>query len=273
MRIKYITPPKVRPGYIHAELCQMLRKELPTCEDVEIVNLSPDIVHVFGIWNSTNAKLVERYRRIGIPVIFTSVNGMLSLVGKESHDSCSIATKTALRRICKSGAVIHTCGKMENSIIKSIARTADTQIIGNALLSATTDAKTMEECLISLYKSTCEANDTNIKQKIAANIDKVTATDGDITITAICARIMYIRQRFIMHNIPQAYLDETSQQMTKSDYDEDKIKVVLKDLNMSQFASYVMTLLNDCSTLTEGFMPIKSTSGKTVENMKKYIIQ
>ena len=80
MRIKYIIPSKPSPSYINIEMWQMLVHELTVCDQVDIVDMSPDIVHIFGIWNLRNVRLVEQYRSKDIPVVFTSINGMLGIV-------------------------------------------------------------------------------------------------------------------------------------------------------------------------------------------------
>ena len=49
MRIRIIIPSRLHPDYINAEMCDLLRRELPACGEAEIVDLSPDIVHIFGI--------------------------------------------------------------------------------------------------------------------------------------------------------------------------------------------------------------------------------
>lgn len=47
MRIKYIIPSKPSPSYINIEMWQMLVHELTVCDQVDIVDMSPDIVHIW----------------------------------------------------------------------------------------------------------------------------------------------------------------------------------------------------------------------------------
>ena len=75
-----------------------------------------------------------------------------------------------------------------------------------------------------------------------------------------------------MLNIPQSVLDETSQAMIDSDYDEKSMRRALGEMHLSKFASYTMALLESNSSLTEGFMPIDSLDGKVVSDMQKLII-
>lgn len=271
MRIKYIIPSRLHPDYINAEMCELLRRELSACDETEIVDLSPDIVHFFGIWNSAYAKRVETYRNMGVPVVFTSLDGILSLKKSSGANTHNISHTAAVRRVAKSGAIIHVCGKFEKSTIASVAKTADIRIISNATHTATTDNATMTAQTLALYKLICETNEHLIREKIRKRMDKVSIEDTSIY--EICSRIMYIRQRFIMCNIPQNYLDETSRILTESDYNEKEMRNVIEQLHLTKFAAQTMALLADSSTLTEGFMPLASDNGKVVEKMKKYIIQ
>lgn len=252
-------------------MCELLRRKLSACDEAEIVDLSPDIVHFFGIWNSAYAKRVVTYRHMGIPVVFTSLDGILSLKKSSGANSHNISHTAAVHRVAKSGAIIHVCGKFEKTTIAGVAKTADIRIISNATHTATTDNNIMTAQTLALYKLVCENNEHLIREKIRKKMDKVNTEDT--AIYEICSRILYIRQRFIMCNIPQIYLDETSRIMTESDYNEKEMRNVIGQLHLTKFAANTMALLADSSTLTEGFMPLASDNGKVVDKMKKYIIQ
>ena len=220
MRIKYVIPSKPSPSYINIEMWQMLVHELTVCDQVDIVDMSPDIVHIFGIWNMHNVRLVEQYRSKDIPVVFTSINGVLSIVNRDGRQVNSPNIIYAVRRIVRSSAI--------------------------------------------------RSNDIAVRNRISRQIAKYNIQDKSIH--DICTRLMYIRQRFKMLNIPQSVLDETSQVMIGSDYDEKSMRRALDEMHLSKFASYTMALLESNSSLTEGFMPIDSLDGKVVSDMQKLII-
>lgn len=64
MRIKYIIPSKPSPSYINIEMWQMLVHELTVCDQVDIVDMSPDIVHIlaygtygmYALWSNIEAR-------------------------------------------------------------------------------------------------------------------------------------------------------------------------------------------------------------------------
>lgn len=76
-----------------------------------------------------------------------------------------------------------------------------------------------------------------------------------------------------MQNIPYAYLTETVETMTQTNYDEDLMRTTLEKMKLSKFAAYTMSLLRNKANLTEGFMPLASLEGKEVERMENVTIQ
>ena len=84
---------------------------------------------------------------------------------------------------------------------------------------------------------------------------------------------MYIKTLFIRRCIPHHVLDETSEMLLTSNYDEDVMARVLKALGMLDFSSVCMALLQEEAHLTEGYMPVKAKTGKTLEQMQKLIVQ
>ena len=257
MRIKYVIPSKPSPSYINIEMWQMLVHELTVCDQVDIVDMSPDIVHIFGIWNMHNVRLVEQYRSKDIPVVFTSINGVLSIVNRDGRQVNSPNIIYAVRRIVRSGAVVHACGQLEQTFLSGFAKSSGS-------------VDDMVALFRSLYGSAIQSNDTAVRNRISRQIAKYNIQDKSIH--DICTRLMYIRQRFKMLNIPQSVLDETSQAMIDSDYDEKSMRRALDEMHLSKFASYTMALLESNSSLTEGFMPIDSLDGKVVSDMQKLII-
>ena len=265
MRIKYVIPSKPSPSYINIEMWQMLVHELTVCDQVDIVDMSPDIVHIFGIWNMHNVRLVEQYRSKDIPVVFTSINGVLSIVNCDGRQVNSPNIIYAVRRIVRSGAVVHACGQLSG-----FAKSSGIHVITNAAFTSTVSVDDMVALFRSLYGSAIQSNDTAVRNRISRQIAKYNIQDKSIH--DICTRLMSIRQRFKMLSIPQSVLDETSQAMIDSDYDEKSMRRTLDEMHLSKFASYTMALLESNSSLTEGFMPIDSLDGKVVSDMQKLII-
>lgn len=271
MRIKYIIPTKIHPNMINVGMYQHLCEEFQTRHNAEVVETSPDIVHIFGVWNHNYSHLSKNYRSIGIPVVFTSVDGMIRLKSHEGDPTKKLSTLLSLRKTAKSGTILHACGQMEKSAITGIAKSADVRIIPNSEFTAAIDTMAMADRFLDMYSSACTINDKKIREQISSAVEKTNTTDK--CIVDICSRILYIKQRFIMQNIPQTFLDETASVMIESNYDENEMAQILANLRLTKFASSVMALLSSRANLTEGFMPIESTDGKSVRKMERVIIQ
>lgn len=266
MRIKYVIPSKPSPSCINMEMWQMLVHGLTVCDQIDIVDMSPDIVHIFGIWNIHNVRLVEQYRSKDIPVVFTSINGMLGIVNRNGRQVYTPNVLYAIRRIVRLGAVVHACGQTEQNFLTGIVKSSAIHVITNAAFTSTISVDDMVASFRSLYVDTIQSNDTSVRNRISCQLSKYNIQDKSIH--DVCTRLMYIRQRFKMLNIPQSLLDETSQVLTESDYDEKSMRNTLDEMHLSKFASYTMALLESNSSLTEGFMPIDSIDGKVVSEMK-----
>lgn len=266
MRIKYVIPSKPSPSCINMEMWQMLVHGLTVCDQIDIVDMSPDIVHIFGIWNIHNVRLVEQYRSKDIPVVFTSINGMLGIVNRNGRQVHTPNVLYAIRRIVGLGAVVHACGQTEQNFLTGIVKSSAIHVITNAAFTSTISVDDMVASFRSLYVDTIQSNDTSVRNRISRQLSKYNIQDKSIH--DVCTRLMYIRQRFKMLNIPQSLLDETSQVLTESDYDEKSMRNTLDEMHLSKFASYTMALLESNSSLTEGFMPIDSIDGKVVSEMK-----
>ena len=129
----------------------------------------------------------------------------------------------------------------------------------------------MSEAFCNLYVSAIQDNEARLKHDIDRYIERMGVDDK--CINDICARILYIRKRYKMQNIPYPYLTETADVMTRSNYDENLMRSTLEKMKLSKFAAFTMSLLRNKANLTEGFMPLASLDGKEVERMENVTIQ
>ena len=251
MRVKYIIPFNQHLDCINLKMYELICHELKTRDNVDVVDSNPDIVHVFGMWNAHNASCVEKYRSIGVPVVFTCVEGLAPLIDAEGYPTKDMSTRHALKRISKLKTVVHVCGTAEESLIKQIAKNTYTRQIKNPYVTSLTTVQLMSEAICNLYDSEIQENEARIKR----DIDQ------------------YIRKRYKMQNIPYTYLTETAETMTQTNYDEDLMRTTLEKMKLSKFAAHTMSLLRNKANLTEGFMPLASLEGKEVERMENVTIQ
>lgn len=270
IRIKYITLGKPSRSHINRDLPDILSQRLSDSDVMQVVDTSPEIVHIVGTWTRGCASVIKKFKAKKLPVVFSSIEGLVPLVDKNGDRTRRIAKVAAIKKICSECDIIHVCGPMEEKMLKSVAKKARTSVIANSTFTSLTSETAMAALFANTYESTYETNISKINDSIKAKVKA--ATDNE-TIADICIRLMYLKNRYIMGCIKQEFLDETSRQMVASDYDENEMARALATLGMSKFSAYSMTLLEQKSQLTEGFMPIASAEGKIADRMLNMTVQ
>ena len=92
MRVKYIIPSNQHLDCINLKMYELLCHELQTHDKVDIVDSNPDIVHIFGMWDAHHSGCVDRYRSIGVPVVFTCIEGISPLDNAEGYTTKNMST-------------------------------------------------------------------------------------------------------------------------------------------------------------------------------------
>lgn len=270
IRIKYITLGNPSQNHINRDLSDILRQRLSDSDSMQIVDTSPELVHIIGTWTRGSASVIKKIKAKKLPVVFTSIEGLAPLVNMNGDRTRHTAKVAVIRKICSECDIIHVCGPIEDSVLKSVAKKARTTIIANSTFTSLTDETAMTDLFANTYVNTYTANISLINDSIKAKVKA--ATDNE-TIADICTRLLYLKSRYIMGCIKQEFLDETSRLLVASDYDENEMARVLTTLGISKFSAYSMTLLEQKSQLTEGFMPIASADGRIADRMQNMTVQ
>lgn len=251
-------------------LQNLLVKSMETFGDIDVVNSSPDIVHMFGDWSESSVKKVKSFSNIGIPLVFSATEGLSSLLNRDGFPKKSIAHKRIVKEISQH-AYIHCYGSTEDKLLRSIFSRLKSKVILNPEYTSLTNNENAATAFHDLYTSVYSSHELSIRKSIEGKISKV--CKEQVTISEICFRLLYIKYLFKRSGIKQNYLDEVSRFMIDNGYDESLMREKLKALHLLKFASSCMSLLEQVSTLTEGFMPVVASNDKTTRSMRKLIIQ
>lgn len=270
IRVKFIIPDKLSDIHINSGLPDILRQGFSSPGTILVVDKYPQVVHVFGVWNNKYAAFVKKQRRKGLPVVFTSIEGLAPLLNAKGCRTNDITRISAIKRICSSSNIVHVCGNIEKSLLESVSKDVQTKVILNSEFTSLTDVGSLVDMFKETYQSVYEQNKASIKDSINA---ATSAATNDKTIAAICSCLMYIRKLYISGCIPQSVLDDTATMIITRDYDEAEMANVLKTLGVFKFSSFCMSLLEDHTQLTEGFMPIPAAKGKINERMQNMITE
>lgn len=254
MRIKFISLVKSSATPLNKDLLSTISESINAFGDVEVVDTTPDLVHICGKWSSASATTIKHYTNKGVPVVFTSANGLAEQL---TTLSCMLAP-----------TVFHCCGPAEARLIKKISPKASIVVIANEKFTSTTDTTTMLRLFNELYVKTYNEHEAHVKEAIQQKLKGV----SDEAIKDIIALLLYLKYAYKRETIRQTLLDSLSDTLINSDYDEGAMHKTLSDMRLLSFAASSMALLEEKSHLMEGFMPIDSSADKQMKHMTKYII-
>lgn len=256
MRIKFISLVKGSALTLNKELLSTIAEGITHFGDIEVVDNAPDLVHICGKWSSMVASSIKHYTNKGIPVVFTSANGLTDLLTPQSSTLAP--------------TVFHCCGPAEARLLNAILPKANVVVIANEEFTSTINVETMLTQFNNLYTKTYNDHDASVKSKIIERVNK-SGVDDD-AILNICTQLYYLHYTFKRETIRQSLLNILSNDLINSNYDEDIMRQTLNELKLTSFAASVMALLEEKSHLTEGFMPIAASADKTMKQMMKHII-
>ena len=257
MRIKFVNLTKNSATHLNTDLLSTLAESINAFGDMEVVDTSPDMLHLFGRWSAASASTIAHNQSIGIPVVFTDIDGLADLL-----------TASASHRLCPKA--FHCIGPAEAKLINRLAPKAVVTVIANAQFTATTSQPDMLQQFHNLYTTVYAQHEAKVVTSINEKVNKLSSKDQ--TIRTICAKLLYLQYAYKRETIRQHLLDELSHTLISSDYDEKVMGQMLDELQIKAFAASAMSLLAENAQLTEGFMPIQASADKTMKRMQRLII-
>lgn len=259
MRLQIVDIADIKAGDTNGNMMPVLKSNIAHISDIDLVDSNPDIIHLFGHWDMRTLSKVKSISKRTIPVVFTSVGGLPSLVSVNQY------TMSFVRQISNLVTVNHMCGPNESVLLTKISKNVKTKIIPNPVVSNIISIEDMIHEMTKLYQQVIISHDKQECDKISRTVaSKCKSDDG---ISDICRKILYIKYLNNRGSVPQVKLDELSETMIKCQYDEDLMGTVLKSLDIYGYTSSLLSVLSKKSTLTEGFMPIEDTDDKTTANI------
>lgn len=87
----------------------------------------------------------------------------------------------------------------------------------------------------------------------------------------VCLRFLNLHYELNRNAAPLSHFADLYLNMRMTSMDEDMLKDMVKELDLSDFAERLMSVMTDLLGLTEGFMPFKPKEGKSAETLKRRI--
>ncbi len=270
MNLQVLATQDFRQDYINVTLYESLCHEFKNHGIMTVVDKNPDIIHLFGQWNGESIKVINKFNARNIPVVFTSTNGLIDLNTFGYSFTKRATTNRYVKKISQRVATVHVCGTVEGHVVHELCKEADACCIRNCHYTNLISKHNMLQDFENLYVSIVKKHDESIKQLISNKIKDANISDRAIAL--ITSKLLYLQVLHIKGSIPGACIDELSKTLTETDYNEQHLCNVLHKLKIYKFTSRAMQMLNDCSTLTEGFMPMPPTNDKATAALKQDII-
>lgn len=102
------------------------------------------------------------------------------------------------------------------------------------------------------------------KEKLSDKADNLSAVMQDIIASIYMAKLYFRKGTLSMHHIGELY-----QIIKYNDYDEEKLKQILKHLKLHRFARRLIQILKEYVQLEEGFIPILPLDDKGTQRIRK----
>lgn len=238
-----------------AAFIEVLQKAWEACEITLADDENYDLLHVLGKPSHEVIDNIRCAKKKRIPVLYSPLSEIAPW------------SKVHIDRSLAKQLFIHATGKAEYHYIKERYPDANTIIMKNPAVTIDTTQTLFNSGLQQLYQQILKQHDEQIKADINIRITKLKTPIDDDNMCAVLKGFLYLHYKYGRRQILQQDMDAQSQLMLTSDYDEDKLSIILKELKLYRFVSSLETVMEEKSQLTEGFMPIPAIKGR----LTKYI--
>lgn len=258
MRIRMFLGADLDNNNIPERTMEVLCAELAKDDKIEITDDNPDIIHFFGAWNPSAQKMAKDAEMKYISTVHTPL-GSLSPWQPRSIANAKLTSKCT---------AIIASGQMEHELIDDGTNNKLLNIL-NPVVTNSTTAEQMASEYKDVYIKSIKTNDDKIWENIIHKVSMI--REQDEVILNICRNLLYAQCLATRQNIPQIFIDNLSNLLTNSNYDEDRLGEVLKLIHLYMFTQQLEYILQEKSGLKEGFMPIPMKEGKLAHQMLSFI--
>lgn len=267
MRIRLYATPEVRGQHPYCDFVDMMSRDIVMSNGCVVTDVQPDIVHIIGCWDNKAFRIAREMFSMRIPYICSTMEGLMPWNREKWSENPLFNTRQ--KKTITHAALIQTGGELEEMVLKELGWNQHIHIIANPLTTnCVTEEKTAQE-LISSYEYVIKEHELMIRQEIEQEVNSMSLDNEDAR--KVMKKFLYARYLCRRKMIPQAFLDEFSQTLKTTDFDEDLMGNMLHKNNLLILAARLEQIMADESSLTDGFMPIPARSDKETDKIKTYI--
>lgn len=238
----------------------VLHKAFEACNIEEAKGEDYDLIHVIGIPTKEMTRMIRQTKKKLIPIIYSPLAEIVPW------------NKARVEPSLAKNLVFLTTGKTEYTYIQEKYPQAHVHLIKNPLITTATTQTLFNNELVQLYHMVIAQHDEHIREAIEKRIDKLKNKIEDKTIHNVLKGFLYLNYKYKRRQILQKDIDEQSLLMQSSDYDEDKMSDLLVECKLFAFVSSLESVMEEKSSLTEGFMPIPAKDNHLTKKINTTMI-
>lgn len=252
MNISIITACKPAADSPYGELAAVLAKTLNDKETAVNAGVSPDIVHLFGSYDTATLKRLQWCRRHKVPTVLTIRDGLAAFTRGKRAPHASGRGLTG--RVLAAASAVHATGYEEEEFIKAACKDATVCTIPNSCVTSLIDAPAMAGRFRRLYAETMQANERQVSDAINTVIRKAHVEQPELRdITHALLYTEYLNNRGLLDD---GCLRSFALLLITTNYDEDLLAGILNAIGSHGYLATLLKLLETRGLITEGFMPV-----------------
>lgn len=259
--------PKVSNQPDAQEHLSILKQQLQGYEGIELTDSFPDIVHVFGAWDTQTNKKIDRCHRLLIPTVLSTLGKLAPWYLEYYKVPAQLLQRSAQKMSAQHATALIVWGEKEKQEMEKRKWNRHIRMIHNALTTSLISPQDMANETVKLYHEAIAYHDKMICEHIEKKL--TVFPEEKNSEKTVCRQLLYLRYQFHRHNIKRHSLKTLNDTLNTAEYDEDILNGMLKQLHEDRFAARMMQVLSEEYHLTEGFMPLDSLDDKATKKIRE----
>lgn len=267
MRIRIYASPDIKKEHPFCDFINMINRRIAMTNGYVVTEEQPDIVHIIGCWDQEAFRITKKMCNMRIPYVYSTMEGLLPWNREKWSDN--ILFYSHQKKAISHAALILAGGELEKNSLEELKWNKHITTITNPLTTNSVTEENTIQLLLSYYEHVKKEHEKTIRCEIEQNVKSMPLDNDDAR--KVMRMFMYASYLCRRKMIPQNFLDEFSQILTTTDYDENLMENMLCKNNLIMMAARIEQVMADESTLTEGFMPVTARDDKETDKIKNYI--